>query len=188
MGSLSKNTTIGHIARVSTLLLLAACSKDSEIKQSLATEVELARFMGLWYVHGYTPTAIDKDAWNAIEQYELRSDGRIQTTYSFNKGGPQGKRKVFKPIAKVINTETNAEWRMRFFGVITAHYYIVYISPDYQYAVIGHPNRKYAWIMSRDSAISADQYAFLLNELRVRTYETDRIKRVSHTQGEATAL
>ena len=30
---------------------------------------------------------------------------------------------------------------MRFFGVINAAYYVVYVSDDYQECIIGHPNK-----------------------------------------------
>ncbi len=172
-----------HLATLTTAIsafLLVSCSSTDGPNQPLATFVDIERFMGEWRVHGYTPTAIDKNAWNAVETYELRDDGKIQTTYSFNKGSATGKQKTYRPVGTIYDTKTNAEWRMRFFGIINAPYYIVYVSPDYQYTVIGHPNRKYAWIMSRESSIDEERYDALLNELRSRDYQIDRIERVRH--------
>ena len=134
-------------------LLFSACATNKAPNQTLAENVDLNRFMGTWYVHGYRPTAIDKEAWNATEHYELLANGKIQTTYKFRKGSPDGRLKTYKPVGTVYNRESNAEWRMRFFGLINAPYYVLYVDPNYDYTVIGHPNKKYAWIMSRSPKI-----------------------------------
>ena len=73
---------------------LGACRNYEEPNQVLAEYVDLERFMGKWYVQGYTPTALDRNAWNPTESYELLEDGRIQTTYQFRKGGEAGKLKT----------------------------------------------------------------------------------------------
>lgn len=163
-------------------LLLSACGTDKAPNQKLAAYVDLENFMGTWYVHGYTPTAIDKDAWNATESYELQANGKIRTTYQFNKGSFDGKLKTFNPVGKVTNSETNAEWKMRFFGLITSAYYIVYIDPNYQYTIIGHPNKEMAWIMSRNSEILDAQYNRLVGKLEARSYDLSALKRVLHNQ------
>ena len=162
------------------LLAVAGCSKEREPNQKLADKVDLDRFMGTWFVHGYTPTAIDKNAWNPTETYEMRDDGKIQTIYQFSKGSAHGKVKTYKPVGTIKNTETNAEWRMRFFGVINAAYYVVFVSDDYQECIIGHPNKKYAWIMTRSKSIDDRSYENLLQELKDRDYYLDRFQRAPH--------
>ena len=162
------------------LLAVAGCSNDRELNQKLADYVDLDRFMGIWYVHGYTPTAIDKNAWNPTEAYKMRGDGKIQTIYQFRKGSSNGKVKTYKPVGTIKNTETNAEWRMRFFGVINATYYVLYVSDDYQECIIGHPNKKYAWIMTRSKSIDEHSYEELLQALKDRDYDLDRFRRASH--------
>lgn len=163
-------------------VLLAACSKDEDQapNQELAKFVDLDRFMGTWYVHGYTPTPLDKNAYNATETYELRDDGKILTTYQFQKGGFNGKWKTMKPRGWVHDTETNAEWRMRFFGIFTSPYYILYVSPDYKETVIGHPDRDLAWVMTRSANLGDRDYERLLLELARRDYEMEEVVRVRH--------
>jgi len=136
--------------------------------------------MGKWYVHGYTPTFLDSDAYNPVEIYEMADDGRILTTYQFNDGGFDGKQKTYRPVAKVFDKESNAEWRMRFFGVINTPYLILYVSDDYQYTVIGVPGRDMAWIMSRSPEIAADQYASLRRELETRDFDLESFTRGRH--------
>ncbi|EDY85241.1 hypothetical protein VDG1235_4876 [Verrucomicrobiia bacterium DG1235] len=173
---------IGVLAVV--LVLAGACTKgeDKEPNQELAEYVDLDRFMGTWYVHGYTATPLDKNAYDATETYRLGDDGTILTTYRFRKGSHDGKLKTMKPKGKVHNEETNAEWRMRFFGIFTAPYYILYVSPDYTETVIGHPDRDLAWVMTRSAQLSDRDYERLLFELARRDYDMAKVERVPHRQ------
>ena len=47
--------------------------------------VDIKKFMGPWYVIAHIPTFIEKEAYNAVESYELYKNGNIQTTFNFNK-------------------------------------------------------------------------------------------------------
>ena len=136
--------------------------------------------MGTWYVHGYTPTFLDKEAYNPTETYEMDEKGRIQTTYRFQKGGFDGPVKTYRPVGKVVNTETNAEWRMRFFSVISAPYLILYRDSEYQFTLIGHPNRKMAWLMSRSPEITDEKYNELIKKLELRDYDLSTFVRAQH--------
>ena len=67
-----------------TSLLLTACGgvplrPDSTVP--LARDVNLARFMGDWYVIAHIPTDRDATSHNAMENYTLNADGSIATTY-----------------------------------------------------------------------------------------------------------
>ena len=74
---------------------LSACSNLEPLQP--VDHVDLDRFMGDWYVIANIPTAIEKGAHNAIESYQLDSDGSIATTFTFNDGGFSGEQKVYKP-------------------------------------------------------------------------------------------
>ena len=173
-------SAIGKSLAAIALVALAACSSSEPPNQPLASQVDLDRFMGVWYVHGYTPTMLDRDAYGATETYEARDDGKIQTTYSFRKGGPEGKEKTYRPVGWVHDSTSNAEWRMRFFGVFTAPYYVVYVSDDYQYTIIGHPNKKLAWVMGRSERISSARYEELKSKLSALDYDLSEFKQMSH--------
>ncbi|MDQ8182699.1 lipocalin family protein [Pelagicoccus sp. SDUM812005] len=173
---------LGLVAFAGVLLLACRKSGGERPNQVLAEYVDLERFMGTWYVHGYTPTPLDKNAYNATETYELEEDGKIQTTYRFQKGGFDGKWKTMKPRGWVHDTVSNAEWRMRFFGVFTAPYYILYVSPDYKETVIGHPDKDLAWVMTRSAQLGDRDYERLLLELARRDYDLSKVERVSHSE------
>jgi apolipoprotein D and lipocalin family protein len=140
--------------------------------------VDVERFMGDWYVIAHIPTFIEKEAYNAVERYELAPDGTIATTFFFNKGGFDGPLKTYTPRGFIHNRETNAEWRMRFVWPFKAAYLITYLDADYETTVIGVPDRDYAWIMARTKTIPEARYAELSDLLAKTGHDITKLRRV----------
>ena len=142
--------------------------------------VDLQRFMGAWYVHAYTPLLVDHNAVNPVEHYHLRPDGVIATTYQFRKGSADGRLRTFTPRGTVHDTATNAEWRMQFVWPFKAPYLIVGLDEDYGGTVIGHPNRKYLWIMHRSSEVDPARLQRHLDLARELGFDLDRVVSARH--------
>ncbi len=162
-----------------TMTFLTGCASDNA-PLPMPEHVDLERFMGPWFVVGYSPLFVDNNAHNAVEHYFLAENGDIQTTYQFRDGSFTGKLKTYKPVGRVFNQETNAEWRMQFVWPFEAKYVILYISDDYERTLVIHPNRKYAWIMQRDPEISADDYEAMLAKLESVGVKRDVVKKLPH--------
>ena len=146
--------------------------------QPIARYVDLDRFMGDWYVIAHIPIFLEKDAYNAVESYELADDGSIPTTLKFNKGSFTGPLKTMHPKGFVYNKQTNAEWRMQFLWPFKAAYLITYLSDDYQTTIIGVPSRKYAWIMARTKTLPDAEYAVLMKELKRQGHDISKLRKV----------
>ena len=70
------------------LVLMTSCQSTSSFSTiRTATLVDLEKFSGQWYVIANIPTFIEKDAYNSVESYAVAPDGKIETTFTFNKGG-----------------------------------------------------------------------------------------------------
>ena len=127
-------------------MTLSACSvSPQKVTVPVAEKVDLPRFMGPWYVIGVIPTPIEKDVYNAVESYELAPDGTVLTTFTFNKGGFDGEKKVMTPKGFVIAGTNNAIWGMQFFWPIKAEYVISHIDADYTETIIARSARDYVW-------------------------------------------
>jgi apolipoprotein D and lipocalin family protein len=156
------------------MLVLSGCRQD----YTTVEKVELEKFMGDWYVIAILPNAIEKHAVNGIESYSLNEDGTIGITYRFYKETLGGKQKVLTPKAKVFNQETKAEWRVQMFKPFWYPYLVVDLADDYRYTVIGVPNRKYVWIMSRNPELEEIDYQNILAKLKLDGYNTDKITKI----------
>jgi apolipoprotein D and lipocalin family protein len=159
------------------LVLLAACD-GKEAPMATVPHVDLARFMGAWHVIGNIPTFIERDAYNAVESYELLPDGSIATTFTFNKGGFDGPQKRHTPRGFVLDKTTNATWGMRFVWPVKADYRIFYLTPDYAVTVIGRAARDYVWIMARDAHISDAAWQAALAAAAAAGYDISKVQKV----------
>jgi apolipoprotein D and lipocalin family protein len=139
--------------------------------------VDLARFMGAWYVIASIPTFLEKDAYNAVESYARNPDGSIATTFTFHKGSFDGPVKTMHPTG-FVKSASNAVWGMQFFWPIKAEYLIAHLDAAYSQVIIARNARDYVWIMARTPTISGSDYAALVEDVRGMGYDVDKLRKV----------
>jgi len=140
--------------------------------------VDLERYMGDWYVLGTIPWVVERNNVGTMDIYHLRPDGKIDITYRFHKKTLDAPPQEMKAVGRVVNTETNAEWRVRFIWPFEAPFLVIELDPDYQYTVIGYPSRDLVWIMARETTLPETTYQAILQRLAKQGYDLDRIVRV----------
>jgi len=162
-----------------SLALLAGCQSVSQDPPLAVVErVDLARFMGSWYVIASIPTFIERRAHNAVESYRLAADGTIDTTFTFLAGGFDGEPKRYTPRGFVLDRTSNAVWGMQFVWPVKADYRIAYLTPDYGQTVIAREKRDYVWIMARTPQISDADYERLVRFVAAQGYDVGRVRKV----------
>ncbi|MEO7774607.1 MAG: lipocalin family protein [Steroidobacteraceae bacterium] len=160
------------------LLLMVGCASMSNLPLPHAASVDIPKFMGSWYVIASIPTRPEKDAYGAVENYKLSRDGTIATTFTFRKGGPDGKEKVMQPKGFVRDDPSNAIWGMQFFWPIKSEYVIAHVDPAYQETIIARSKRDYVWIMARAPQLADADYSRLVAQVRGMGYDTGKLVRV----------
>ncbi|MCC5849899.1 MAG: lipocalin family protein [Verrucomicrobia bacterium] len=166
------------LAVVFFTLLSQGCRTMPPIRT--ADSVDLDAFMGDWYVVANIPTFLERDAWNALERYELNDDGVIETTFTFRKGGPEGPLKTYRPKGFVKDAESNAVWGMQFIWPIKAEYIIMFVDEAYTHTMVGRRKRDYLWIMARDPEIDDETVNRMIDLAVEEGYDRDKIQRVPH--------
>lgn len=156
----------------------AGCAGNTRGDIRTEQSVDLARFMGSWYVIANIPTFIEKDIYNAVERYELGDDNKIDTTFTYRKGGFDGDAREMNPTGFVEDTDSNAVWSMQFIWPFKADYRIVYVADDYSQTIIGRNKRDYAWIMAREPAIAEADYERLVAILIEQGYDISKLRKV----------
>lgn len=169
-------------SHLAPLLLLGLAGCASPKPPPTVPHVDLPRFMGDWYVLAGQFTPFERGAHNAIENYRLDEKGRIPTTFTFNKGAPDGPRKTFRSLAFVHNKETQAEWRIQFFWPFKFPYLIVFLDDEYQATAVTTDDRKYVWVMARCPELCPALESRLMDRLTELGFDTNRFVRVPHTR------
>jgi apolipoprotein D and lipocalin family protein len=166
-----------RVACVLGLALLTGCQSNPQAPITSVAQVDLQRFMGDWYVLGNLPTFIEKEAFNAVESYRLAPDGTIETTFTFNKGGPDGPLKKYTPKG-FVRDASNAVWGMQFVWPVKAEYLIAYLNDDYSHTIIARNRRDYVWILARTPTIPETDFNALVERTRQMGYDVTLLRRV----------
>jgi len=169
---------VSRLILIGFLIGLVGC--DSRVPMKTVEYVDLPRYMGDWYVIANIPTFIEKEAYNAMERYELSDDGSVATTFTFNKGGFDGPVKTYQPTGYIVDKQSNALWGMQFIWPLKGDFRIVYLDDDYQNTIIGREARDYVWIMSRQPQISDADYKKLRNFIGSLGYDVNQLQKVPH--------
>jgi len=156
-------------------LFIAGCQSVPTI--TTVDHVDIDRYMGDWYVIANIPTFLERDAYNAVERYSLREDGTIDTVFTFNKGGFDGKPRRYNPRG-FIRSDNNAEWGMRFVWPFKAEFLVLWLDEDYTQTVVGRSRRDYVWIMAREPQLPEADYQRILDFLAAEGYDIAKIQKV----------
>jgi apolipoprotein D and lipocalin family protein len=123
-------------------------------------QVDLRRYAGLWYEIARIPNRFQKQCVRDVTaRYEIALDGRITVTNSCVEA--DGKTSQASGVAKIVDGETNSRLRVSFVSFLGVRpfwgdYWILGLGDDYEYAVIGGPDRKYGWILARSPHPTAE--------------------------------
>ena len=152
---------------------LSGCaSRQAPLKT--VQHVDLKRYMGDWRVISIIPYFAERGRVDSVESYALRPDGRIDNWFVSRKGTFDSPQQRIDALARVHNTTTNAEWRVRFFGLITAEYHIIDLDPQYRWTVVGHPSRNFGWIMAREKTLPEKTLRDIRTRLAAQGYDLSR--------------
>ena len=140
--------------------------------------VDLDRFMGDWYVIAHIPSRPEREAFDAVESYALRPDGRIQTTFTYRKGSFEAPQKSMHPIGRVEKEGNGAVWGMQFIWPIQAEYVIAWLDESYRQTIVARSKRDYVWYMARTPQVSDSDYQQAVERIAAMGYDTRKLRRV----------
>lgn len=153
---------------ISLSVLMFACQSPLKANESLKTvpHVDIERYMGEWFEIASFPQWFSRNCYNTTANYSLRSDGRVDVLNKCHKGSPTGKIADAKGIARVVNTQTNAELKVSFFWPFSGKYWIIDLGDNYEYAVVSAPSRDTLWILSRSPQMDQGTLDGILERLK----------------------
>lgn len=180
------------IAAAGLLLLFAALAVKAERKKEkeplrVVPSVDLPRYAGLWYEVARLPNRFEeKCAGDVTAEYTLREKGRLKvvnrcrrkdgkmteavgSARPADKGGPNSRLEVrFAPSF------------LSFLPFVWGDYQIIELAPDYTHAVVGSPDRKYLWFLSRNPRMDEATYLRLAGEASAQGFDVSKLIRTKH--------
>jgi apolipoprotein D and lipocalin family protein len=152
-------------------------TKGKQNTLEVVPRVELEKYLGKWYEIAHLPARFQKGCTNTTATYTLSEDGNISV---LNECIRNGKVKQAKGKAKVVNKNTGAKLKVTFFWPFYGDYWIIDLGKDYDYAVVGTPNRKYLWILSRTPQMDDKLFSQLIESVKSKGFDVNNLIKTSH--------
>ncbi|RTQ46778.1 hypothetical protein EJV47_20605 [Hymenobacter gummosus] len=116
--------------------------------------VDLHRYAGRWYEIARLPQRFEKDCTHVTAEYRPLADGRIEVHNTCHKDSVYGPAETVRGLARVVDAKTNAKLKVQFQWPFEGDYWILALDEDYRFALVGTPDRKGLWILSREPQLS----------------------------------
>ena len=142
--------------------------------------VDVDRYVGTWYELARYPNKFQRQCVRDVTAtYERRQDGRLTVINrcETDKGTEQA-----DGVARIVDRASNAKLEVRFAPAILSFlpmvwgdYWILDIGGDYDTAVVGTPDRKYLWVLSRTPRVDGPTWARITETVRREGFDPERL-------------
>jgi apolipoprotein D and lipocalin family protein len=169
---------------VAVLACLSACVTPGPYAElPTVPAVDIDRYQGDWYEIARLPQWFQRDCVRSQAHYAVI--GAIELAVTNTCITAAGETRVATGRARVVDPISNAKLEVVFDNwfsqllpsVASGKYWVIYLDGNYQTAIVGHPNRRYLWILARTPRIDQARYQELLAFCEARGFDTTRLVR-----------
>ena len=147
---MTENFGLIVVAGVVVCGLIFAGMKSTPPLKTVA-ELDLSRYLGRWYSLAHIPTTFERGcAKGTTATYNLLPD-------------PKEPAKLKVSFVNLFGI-----------GLFPGDYWVIELAPGYSYAVVGHPARKYGWVLSRTPTLDEATWAKIREALERAGYRWEQ--------------
>jgi apolipoprotein D and lipocalin family protein len=175
------------------LASLASLARAEEARMTPVPSLDLQRYAGVWYEIARLPFPFqEKCVHSVVARYAVRDDGRLDVVNEcVQRDGHSSRASGVARLAGPKGPPSQLKVRfapafLSFLSIVWGDYWVIDLAPDYSYAVVGEPKRRYLWILSRTPRMPEPLYAEILGRA-ARFYDVSRIVRTEQRQAPAPA-
>lgn len=145
--------------------------------QKLTTidQVNLDEYAGKWFEIASFPQKFQTGCHCTTATYTKSEKRYVIVENRCNRDSINGRESYIKGKAFVTRKSNNAKLKVQFFFPFRGKYWIIDLADDYSYAVVGHPNREYLWILSRTPELDEDLYTDICTRIEQKGFDLSRL-------------
>jgi len=181
---LAVNKKHAAIVVASFVLLAATIARAAKRPLQVMPSVDLTRYAGKWYEIARLPNNFQKKCvGEVIANYTLKPDREIAVANRCREAN--GKIAEAKGTARRADkNKPNSILEVRFapsflafLPFVWGDYQIIALGDAYSHAMVGTPDRKYLWILSRTPQLDEAIYGRLVAEAKEQGFEASRLQK-----------
>ncbi|SES29233.1 lipocalin family protein [Pedobacter rhizosphaerae] len=148
-------------------------------KNAPISRLDLKKYSGTWYSLYSIPTIFDKGSRETTTKYSLNKEGYFDVLTTYKKPHDE---QTYSRNSKMFPSDTgsNGELKAQFIWPIKVDYWIIELADDYNYVVVGHPDRKFLFIMSRNKNMPKKQYEEIIARCKAKGYDVSKLTSQHH--------
>lgn len=161
------------------LTALMAVSLTATANQPVPS-LDLKRYSGTWHEIAHLPMFFQRKCVDRITAtYTPLTDGTIEVRNACRAkdGTTDESVGVARPVAGrpgALQVRFAPAW-LSWLPIAWADYWVVDLDPDYRWAVVGGPSRKYLWLLSRTPTMDRDVFESLKTRAAQRGYRVENL-------------
>lgn len=157
------------------LFFLTSCG--SRVEQPTVTQIDIQQYAGRWHEIGRLPNRFEKDLIAATATYTTRPDGSLTVLNEGRKSS--GEKTSILGIATQPDPAEPGRLKVRFnpfpANLFAGNYWILALDPQHTRALVGSPNQKYLWFLSKRASTQKEEFADFLQTAQELGYETSTV-------------
>jgi apolipoprotein D and lipocalin family protein len=165
----------GIMKFLSIFFLSGLCAFGSIIPNKTVDKVDLKRFGGTWYSLSSIPTMFDKGSRETTTHYTLDKDGYYTVVTTCKEAEGDKVHTIKSKIFPDSDNPGNGQMKAQFIWPIKVDYWVVDLAPDYSWAVVGHPDYRFLFIMSRKPFMDKKTYEEIVTHCKAMGYPVEKL-------------
>lgn len=162
-----------------TAFTFITCSSDKSLRSLTVKDVNIHRYLGVWYEIARFPHTFEKGLVGVTATYAMREDGKVDVKNEGFRLTLDGKKSTANAYA-IIPDSNNKGWlKVYFVPFFGADYLILDLDKiNYDYALVGSTSKNYLWILSRKPQLDQTIYESLINKAKALGFDTQKLELV----------
>ena len=166
------------LAALLAAVLTDGCSTAQGPPLPLASNVDLSRMYGGWYIVATIPNDIEKGMVAPYDVYTPRRDGFVREDFYFRKGGFLQPQRYLTTHDEVQPNTGNASWKVQLIWPVKLPFLLVHVDDDYRFALFGERGRDLGWIYAREPQLSDADYLRLKAKFAAVGYDPMKFRKI----------
>ena len=162
-------------------LVIGFAHSADNLDPKTAGYIDLERYQGTWYELARLPLYFQRNCAQSQAHYTLKNDGTVAVTNRCRTLDGEWQQAEGTATAQVPG-RTDKLWVVfdNWFTnllpwVAKGDYWVLHVDEHYKTAVVGNPNRKYLWLLSRTPTVPEWLKQEMLANARQQGYDTSRL-------------
>ena len=157
------------------VLVISSASAEENKKLKVVSNLDLHKFQGVWYEIAHNPWFPENNCFAMIAHYKLIEDNKIEVTNICRKHGFNGEISKIVGKAWLVDQTITSKWEVQFIWPFSLDYWVIDLEENFNYAVIGEPDKENFWILSRKPIMEKGLLSKIIAKSEMKGYDLSNL-------------